>query len=557
MADEEARRKPPVVASCVPPARMKLRDFIDRKTFGFAHSPVVRRSLSVGLTALASLALVAHSLVWNFVTDDAFISFVYARNLARHGQLVFNLGERVEGYTNFLWTVILAGFYKLGLLPETWSRVLGTACAIGTLFLCTAASRWLRDHDGASAWDALPALVLAGVSGFACWSSGGLETQLFALLSTAGMVLYLRDQLRGDQPGVGSAIAFGFAALTRPEGVLLFALTALHRGLAKLWARRLIPSRRDLAWLGAFLVLVVPHLLWRRWYYGWWLPNTFYIKASAGAAAFSQGAYYLSRFAVQLHLWVLPLVVIAALRVARDRRLTALAGYAALIVGVFCLYVASVGGDFMGLYRFMMPIVPLSVLTACLALRALLRTAQPALAATIVALLLVGHVAHAVAVDRQSLTIGADRGIDTPGFLRWYTADRAAIGKWFGPYAQPDDYAAVGGAGAQVYYSGIPSLDCFGLSDAYVAHRVPARSTRPGHQKYAPDEYILSRHPTIITSYNYRIGNAPYVGADEALWRQRGYHYVSVRVPGLSSPWYSFLLRNDRSEPWAEPKREP
>ncbi len=67
---------------------------------------------------LAAPVLLAHIFVFNFVTDDAFISFVYARNLARHGQLVFNLGERVEGYTNFLWTVLLAGFLKVGLPAE-------------------------------------------------------------------------------------------------------------------------------------------------------------------------------------------------------------------------------------------------------------------------------------------------------------------------------------------------------------------------------------------------------------------------------------------------------
>src|SRR5437763_718543 len=83
--------------------------------------------------ALAAAALVAHSLVWNFVTDDAFISFVYSRNFARHGQLVFNLGERVEGYTNFLWTVLLAAFMKVGLAPEIMSRVLGTAFGAATL----------------------------------------------------------------------------------------------------------------------------------------------------------------------------------------------------------------------------------------------------------------------------------------------------------------------------------------------------------------------------------------------------------------------------------------
>ena len=44
-----------------------------------------------GPVALAAALLVAHSLLFNFVTDDAFISFVYSRNFARSGELVFNL----------------------------------------------------------------------------------------------------------------------------------------------------------------------------------------------------------------------------------------------------------------------------------------------------------------------------------------------------------------------------------------------------------------------------------------------------------------------------------
>jgi hypothetical protein len=156
--------------------------------------------------------------------------------------------------------------------------------------------------------------------------------------------------------------------------------------------------------------------------------------------------------------------------------------------------------------------------------------------------------------------VPVDRGIDTPAFLRWYTNDRAAIGKWFARHARPDDYAAVGGAGAQVYYSDIRSLDCFGLSDEHIAHDVPAMSSRPGHQKYAPDAYILSKRPTIITSHNYNIGYAPWVGPDAQWWMVKGYHYVTVQVPGLSSPMYSFLLRNDRSLGPLQPlmqEREP
>ena len=54
------------------------------------------------LLGVAAVVLVVHSLAYNFVTDDAYISFVFSRNFAEHGELSFNLGQPVEGYTNFL-----------------------------------------------------------------------------------------------------------------------------------------------------------------------------------------------------------------------------------------------------------------------------------------------------------------------------------------------------------------------------------------------------------------------------------------------------------------------
>ena len=515
------------------------------------------------LLVVAAAALIAHSLVFNFVTDDAFISFVYSRNLAEHGQLVFNVGEPpVEGYTNFLWTVLLAGFLKLGLVPELMSRVLGTAFAVATLGVVAWLSRRLRGADW-SWWDALPALLLAGVPGYACWASGGLETQMFTFLVTLGAAWHLDELADERAPRMRTALALALAALTRPEGSLLFALTALHRVLATLGARRFTLGRAEVRFVAAFLAIVVPHFLWRRWYYGWWLPNTFYIKSSGVGGAWQQGGYYLLRVVEQFHLWVVPLVVVAGLVVERQRGLRLLVGYALLVVGVFAVYVASVGGDFMGLFRFVMPMIPLLAVVTSLGLRSSLARVERVAPLVVVAALGL-HAWHAMRVDKAALVVPgpSDRGIDRPGWLRWYTDDRAAIGRWFARYARPDDYAAVGGAGAQVYYSRIRSLDCYGLSDEYVAHHVNATSSRPGHQKYAPDDYILSRHPTIITSSNYNIGSMPsWIGRDPALWTQRGYHYVTVPVPGLSSPYYSFLLRNDRSfgplPALTTPEREP
>jgi hypothetical protein len=523
-----------------------------------------QRILVVALLCASALALVWHSLVWNFVTDDAFISFVYARNLADAGQLVFNLGERVEGYTNFLWTVLLAGFMKVGLLPELMSRVLGTAFAIGSFFVSARLVAKLRRGEP-SAWDAVPAIFLCASTGYACWASGGLETQMFTFFVTLGAARYLTLTFEDRAPDVWVGVAFGLAALTRPEGILFFALTALHRAAMLVVARRWLPTRGDILAGLAFLVLVAPHLMWRHAYYGYWLPNTFYIKASGGAGTWSRGGYYLYRMALALEVWaVVPVLVLALVLSWRDRALRLLAGYVVFLTAAFYFYIASVGGDFMGLFRFALPVLPLICVVLAFSLRAIdLRRAGAGVA--LAGALFLAHVGHAIPVTHKAQEVGADQGIDTPGFLRWYTADRTAIGKWFGAHREAGDYANVGGAGAQVYYSRIPSLDCFGLSDAYIAHKVAASTNRPGHQKYAPLSYELSKHPTIITSGYYKccsaqLGDAPYRPSPNEVseWRQRGYRYVTARIDGLSYPYYSFLLRNDRhmSDLVVDPLRE-
>ena len=93
---------------------------------------------------------------------------------------------------------------------------------------------------------------------------------------------------------------------------LLFALTGFHRLLVTVARRKFSIGRAELLWAGAFLAIVVPHFLWRRWYYGWWLPNTFYIKSSGVGGAWAQGGYYLLRVVEQFHLWIVPLVAVAA-----------------------------------------------------------------------------------------------------------------------------------------------------------------------------------------------------------------------------------------------------
>ena len=150
-----------------------------------------------------------------------------------------------------------------------------------------------------------------------------------------------------------------------------------------------------------------------------------------------------------------------------------------------------------------MPAIPLLALVAAPMASASSSRRQPPAASrcwrrAVVGLLLGLHAWHAVRVDRAALVIDgpSDRGIDTPRLPALvHRRPRRHRPAGSARYARPDDYAAVGGAGAQVYFSTIRSLDCYGLSDEHIAHQVAANTLRPGHQKYAPVDYILSRKP--------------------------------------------------------------
>ena len=163
------------------------------------------------------------SLTW-FLCDDAFISFRYARNLLEGHGLVFNPGEYVEGYSNFLWVLELAALWGvLGIRPEQAAPWLSVVCTAGTL----AAMLWwvagtpgLR-HRGWVAWMAL-GLVCSSAT-FAVWTSGGgLETRQFTLLVTLAVVcLLLYGQRRWGL--LAASLSLAAAAYTRPEGPLIAA----------------------------------------------------------------------------------------------------------------------------------------------------------------------------------------------------------------------------------------------------------------------------------------------------------------------------------------------
>ena len=308
---------------------------------------VARRLTLLGgsLPWLAVLAWLAGA-AW-FLCDDAFISFRYARNLVEGHGLVFNFGERVEGYTNFLWVLELAALWKIfGLRPENVAPWLSVLCTIGTL----AAVVWwaislpgLR-RRGLVIWMALGLLCTSAT--FAVWTSGGgLETRQFTLFIVVA-VACLSVHSGSRQGLLGASLSLAAAAYTRPEGLLIaaccFGWFVAQRIVA---VRRLRVDVRELCWLVLpFVALVGAQFLFRYGYYGDWLPNTYYAKHVR--PWYESGFNYLWAAAIETGLYLLmPLAVLAMRRAWRAR------GDLRLVLPLACIvphmaYVFRIGGDY-------------------------------------------------------------------------------------------------------------------------------------------------------------------------------------------------------------------
>src|SRR5262245_47234647 len=237
-----------------------------------------------------------HCWLVDYVVDDSFITFRYVKHfVAGHG-VVYNAGEHVEGYTNFLWLLLLSAFAwadpDVDLLRV--AQILGVLCGAATLLLVIRFS-W-RLHRRKRPSGLIAAAFLASNASFCAWSTSGLETTLFALLVFGAVYAYV-TALESDRDPLTAAALFALAALTRPEVVLVFGVATIHLLWAETRARRGIFGRRTITWCLVFTLIYAPYYLWRLSYYGYPFPNTFYAKVGAGMRHYLRGIRYLVEYA--------------------------------------------------------------------------------------------------------------------------------------------------------------------------------------------------------------------------------------------------------------------
>jgi arabinofuranosyltransferase len=273
---------------------------------------------SIFLLIIAALLLYAGWRAFWFITDDAYIAFRYVSNSIHGHGYVWNPApfRPVEGYTSFLWVVILDFVWRVFRVePPDAANVLSLMFSFGTVAVTAfAAYKSCLSPQLERSRLFFAILVVAGLlvnPTFLTWASSGLETALFNFCLLCWVVTALIIDHKSNKWLLAITATAALTYLARPDGILVVIGTLL------LVARNLFDdmktknlSIRRLISLSPILLPFI-HLSWRKSFYGEWLPNTYYAKQVAAWP--SAGIRYLLSFIIEYGLWFWIIVMVVAL----------------------------------------------------------------------------------------------------------------------------------------------------------------------------------------------------------------------------------------------------
>ncbi len=443
-------------------------------------------------------------LAW--VSEDAFITMRHVENFLSGRGPVFNVGERVEGYTHTLWFYILSFLRAVGLSPKGAMVIPGVL--FSGIFLYFLFFRFKRDDETNTPSLNFSGAVLIGMSCFIDFGTSGLETSLsYLLLILFAFQIFKRSYIKKP---FQFGITLTLLILNRPDFGIFFIfsiLLILFEIYKKKYSIRLL-----MKFLLLPIVILSAYEIFRMGYYGALFPNPFYAK-SGSAAYFSQGFKY---FADLLKGSAFILIILISLSIFlfeknsdRKKKNERYILFSAALFYTF--FIIRGGGDFMH-GRFLLPSVILLTLSSSGMFDNFFSggRAKKYMALTLIVILF--FVSRAVIPVQKRGTTGFVNGISDERYtfyhnriiplkdiinddiiFMWKT-----IGKNYRDLSERTKvkirvaYNTVGYIG---YYSGprVHVLDKLGLNEHFVARINLKERGRPGHEKSAPFPYLVYR----------------------------------------------------------------
>lgn len=239
--------------------------------------------------------------------DDANITQVYAISFAERFEFTYYAGgERVEGSTSFLWTLINGVLFTLPGPTELWVTLICFVLTVLTLSNCwrLGVISFLKEADvPAPLYSILFALLFLIFLGFFAWSLWALmDITLWLFFLSAILFFSVRQLKGGSEPQTRNTFvlfsaAFALLTLTRPEGIAIGGGILVYLMIHTLLEKQKQACVQYAIALGLVVTTFAAVTVWRFSYFGVPFPNTFYAKVSTNSIEQAlSGLTYLRKF---------------------------------------------------------------------------------------------------------------------------------------------------------------------------------------------------------------------------------------------------------------------
>jgi hypothetical protein len=475
------------------------------------------KGLYIGLSSLFIVISFIYSYKLKWLGDDIFIALRYVQNFLDGNGLVYNKGEQVEGFTDFLWVMLISFFSWLKCEPTVTVKVIGILSSLSTLTLF---SIIIYKISSTTKTFILPFITIALALNYDynTWATSGLETALFSFLLSSAFYVYFFSDFTENKKLILTGLFLCLALLTRPDTLLIIFLANGLFVLNNLLTRTPILKtiKALFAINSALLVIYVPYFIWRYNYYGFLFPNTYYDKLGY-ESLFGKGFYYIwlyfkPHFTAFLIIILPPFIIIPLLKknsIQHVKEFSSNRWNAAYITCIFILYVyligfvAKVGGDFM-YARFIIPIAPFIYFVIFYSLFKLSTTKT--LNSFLVILLLLSFVETKIRFDvfkaldkngKEITTLNKDIADERYVYTSYFKIeDEIKLGKAINKCFNGIDAKLLirGGQACMGYYANLPYIQEYhGLTDTLIAHSEIKARGRIGHEKHASYEYLQNK----------------------------------------------------------------
>jgi arabinofuranosyltransferase len=480
---------------------------------------------------VGAAGIVIALLVWQFRLrfpfDDVFITFRYAEHLASGNGIVWNIGSmtdhagsHTEGYTNFLFVILLAvaRLFTSHLLAV--AQVMGLFSTVVTglaLFAIGSKSREPAVGMLSSAFYFLTPLTWIN-------ALSGMETSFFVMFISIAVLCAIQNQFFG---ACGAAF---LATLTRPEGALLgMILLVVIVGFQRRSIGHHTLKGTATAFLFGFLMPLIIYAIWKYFYFGEWLPNSFYVKVLSDSHTLLPGLQYVRLFFVSAMVLI---VLTCGIHKWRERAVLLMVLWIVALLA-FYLFVLPLEG----LYdRYLWPAFAMLCITAAIGTHDLAKRLHIRLFIVPAVIVLASHSVLSIFSPRTQQGFAAHEEA--------WDASMDPIVRELKSLSHFDSLLlAYGDAGYVVYQSGIRHIDLFGLNDTRIAHARTRAERAAIISSERPDIMLLpvysdggsSRDSIAWVEDAYGLARTP---SFEAVATTEAFPYPLVWLLNVKSPYY-------------------